>query len=154
MLVTYKKIFFLKKEQGFTLLELLIVIFLVTLTVGIGSIFLASGIQSKRINSVARELSATIRQANTLARINGETKILVIDMDGRHYGLEKGRLKKIPDEIRIKIIDPIMGELTRGKYSITFEPFGNISPAAIVLYSNNRSVKLEMDPIIGAVLVK
>lgn len=143
-----------KKEQGFTLLELLIVIFLITLTIGVGSIFLASAAQSKRINSVAREISATIRQANSLARIDGQMKILILDLDGGYYGLEKERLKKIPDKIKIKIIDPVMGELTRGKYSVIFEPFGNISAATIVLYDNNRSVKLEIDPIVGAVLLK
>lgn len=148
MLVTFKK------EQGFTLLELLIVIFLITLTIGVGSIFLASATQSKRINSVAREISATIRQANSLARIDGQMKILILDLDGGYYGLEKERLKKIPDKIKMKIIDPVMGELTRGKYSVIFEPFGNISAATIVLYDNNRSVKLEIDPIVGAVLLK
>jgi prepilin-type N-terminal cleavage/methylation domain-containing protein len=154
MVIVSKKGYHLKKEQGFTLLELLIVIFLITLTTGIGSIFLANAMQSKNIDSIARELSVFIRHVNSLARVDGQTKALIIDLDRGYYGIEKEGFKKIPDKIKIKIVDPTVGELERGKYSIIFEPFGSIPAATIVLYNNSHSIKLEIDPIVGAVLVK
>jgi prepilin-type N-terminal cleavage/methylation domain-containing protein len=148
-----KRRFFLK-NYGFTLLELLIVIFLTTLLIGIGSVFFANALPSNRINSTAREISALIRIANTSSRIEGQTKTLILDMDKGYYGLEKGRLKKVPDGVNIMVKDMLLGEIKRGRYTIVFQPFGSIPVSTIVLYNDKRSVNIEVDPVVGSIFIK
>lgn len=145
---------FLFKNDGFTLLELLVVLFLTTLIIGIGSVFFASNMPSNRINSTAREISSLIRSAHNSSKIDGQRKTLIFDLDNRSYGLERSRLKKAPQGIKIMVKDSLLGEINRGKYTIVFEPFGSISANAIVLYSDKRSVSIEIDPVIGSVLIR
>ncbi len=145
---------FLFKDNGFTLLELLVVLFLTTLIIGIGAVFFASALPSSRINSAAREISALIRSAHNSSKIDGQTKTIIFDLDRGSYGIEKGRTKKIPEGIKIMIKDNISGEIKRGKYNIIFEPFGGISANAIVLYSEKKSIVIEIDPVMGSVLIK
>ena len=83
-------------RAGFTLLELIIVIFLITLMVGLSAVFFANTLPSGRFNATVRELASTIRQARHLAQLNGEKQIITIDLDSRSYGIEGRGKKNLP----------------------------------------------------------
>lgn len=139
---------------GFTLLELIIVIFLITLILGLSTVFFANTLLSSRLNATVREMSATIRHARSIAQINSETQVVSIDLDSRSYGIEGRGNKSIPSGINIKIMDPFSGEVHNGKYPIVLYAAGGIEGGTIVLSDNRRSVSIQLDPIVGAVVVK
>lgn len=148
------KIFILNSKKGFTLLEVIIVLFLITLMLGIAAVFFAGTTPSNRLNTTAREMSAAIRHANTLAKIHGEIKTIIIDLDAKQYGIERRRFKKIPQDISIRILDPFDGEIGSGKYRIVFHPAGSVESGRIVLYNDKRSISIDTDPIVGAVIIR
>jgi general secretion pathway protein H len=139
---------------GFTLLEVILVLFLISLILGLSTVFFANTMPSNRLNATAREISATIRYARTLARVNGEMHTLTIDLDSKLYWIEGSTSKKIPDDINIKIIDPLLGEVHNGKYPITFYETGGIEGGTIVLSTKKKTVNIELDPIVGSVVIK
>lgn len=143
-----------ESRAGFTLLEVTLVLFLICLILGLSTVFFANTLPSNRLNATAREISATIRYARTLARVNGEKHTLTIDLDSKLYGIEGRGSKNIPDDINIKIIDPLLGEVHNGKYSITFYETGAIEGGTIVLSTKKKTVNIEVDPIVGSVVVK
>jgi len=141
-------------RSGFTLLELIIVLFLITLMLGLSSAFFANTLPSARLNAAAREMAAAIKQARHLAQLNGETQVLTIDMDSRSYGIEGLGEKVLPSGIYIKVIDPLAGDITTGKYHMTFHPAGSTEGGTVVLWNNAKVAQINIDPVAGAVIIK
>jgi general secretion pathway protein H len=139
-------------DKGFTLLEIVIVLFFIVLIMGLSAVFFSNFLPSVKFNAVGREISATIRQARSLARMNGNSQTLSIDIDNKTYGIAGLPVKHIPPDCLIKVIDPFAGEIIQGKYTIDFHPVGNMEGGTIVLAARKKVLQIEMDPIAGAVL--
>lgn len=143
-----------RRDAGFTLLELILVLFLVTLIIGLSTLLFVNALPSSRLNSVARDMSATIRYARSLAAINGGRQTFTLNLDERTYGIEGRGEKRLPDEVTVKIEDPFYGEVVRGHRRFVFQAIGTSETSTIVLSTKKRTVRIEMDPIIGAVTIK
>jgi general secretion pathway protein H len=139
-------------HKGFTLLEIIIVLFLVTLIMGLSAVFFSNFLPSVKFNAAGREMSAMIRHARSLARMNTESQTFVIDLDNKTYGIEGLATKHIPQDALIKIIDPFSGEILQGKYSIVFNPAGSMGGGTIILSIRKKTLRIDIDPIMGAVL--
>jgi general secretion pathway protein H len=142
------------KKNGFTLLEIIIVLALVTLMLGLSSVFLAGLLPSAKASAAGREIAGMIRHARHLARMNMESRSVLIDLDNRTYGIEGMATKSFPPDALIKVIDPLSGEMVGGKYPIGFSPTGGMSGGTIILAWGKKMIRIELDPIAGAVLLK
>lgn len=141
-------------QAGFTLLELLIVLVLVTLMMGLSAVLFGNFLSSGRLNAAAREVSATIRYARSLARIDGEKQTVLIDLDSRQYGIEGGRTRALPKDVHVMIEDPFSGQMRTGEYRITFQPYAGAEGGTIVLWNSRKSISILLDPVVGTVAVK
>ena len=141
-------------DRGFTLLELILVVVIIVLVLGLATLFFASTISSAKLNGLSRDISSTIKQARFLARNKGETQTLIIDLDAKTYGIEGKDAKTIPPEITAKIIDPLSGEVSRGKYSLIFHNTGGIEGGTILLTYSKKTITIETDPVVGSIVVK
>ena len=144
----------MKNSNGFTLLEIIIVLFLMALILGLSTIFFANTLPSSRLNATAREISATIRHARHLALINGEKQTMTINLDSRYYGLEGIAQKNIPSGIALKVVDPLLGEVDTGEYPIIFNATGAMEGGTIVLSTEKKTVSIQLDPVVGSVVIK
>lgn len=142
------------KNSGFTLLELIMVLFLIALILGLSTILFVNILPSSRLNATAREMSATIRHAKHLALINGEKQTITINLDSRSYRMESIIHKNIPSGITIKVIDPLLGEIRNGEYTIIFSATGGMEGGTIVLSSNKKTASIQLDPVVGSVVIK
>jgi type II secretory pathway pseudopilin PulG len=142
------------KNVGFTLLELIIVLFLVTVILGLSTLIFANALPSHRLNATVRHISATIKQARSLARIHSQTQSVTIDLDAKQYGIEGYSFKDIPSDIAIKVIDPMAGEVYEGKYYFVSYAGGNIEGGTIVLWTSKKTVSIQIDPIVGSVVIR
>jgi general secretion pathway protein H len=142
------------KKNGFTLLEIIIVLCLITLMLGLSTVFFAGYLPSVKVNAAGREISGLIRQARSITRMNREISTVMIDLDSRTYGIVGLGMKSFPPDALIKVIDPFSGEMIRGQYPIVFNPAGGMSGGAIILSRGKKVIRIEMDPISGAVLIK
>ncbi len=139
----------LSAAGGFTLLELMIVLFLAMFMVGMGIVAMMSRLPAARLDATAREMSAMIRQARTLARIHMEKQTLIVDLDARSYGIEGRASRKIPEEVRLKIDDSLTGDVDKGIYRLYFSPLGGIDGGAMLLTAGQRSISIKPDPVTG-----
>lgn len=144
----------MKNRNGFTLLEIIIVLFLMALILGLSTLFFANTLPSSRLNATAREISATIRHARDLAVINGEKQTMTINLDSRYYGIEGIARKNITSGISLKVIDPLLGEVSKGEYLFIFNATGAMEGGTIVLSTEKRTVSIQLDPVVGSVIVK
>jgi general secretion pathway protein H len=143
----------LHSSGGFTLLELILVLSLITLILGLSSAFFLNALPSHRFNATVREISTMIRHARTLALVSGEKSIFTINLDSKQYGIDGLASKGLPPDVDIKVIDPVAGEIRSGTYQIYFPPSGGIEGGTIVLSRDKRSVSIQPDPVIGSVVI-
>lgn len=141
-------------SSGFTLLELMIVIFLVALLLGLSSFFFANNLSSTRLNAATREMSAVIRYARAQAQMNSSAQTLTIDTDTGEYELEGRGTKKLSPDISIKVLDQTSGEVLQGKQQLIFQAIGGVEARTIVLSGGKKTVNIEMDPVVGSVVIK
>lgn len=141
-------------KGGFTLLEVMVVLFLIVLILGLATPFFAGRLPAARLDATAREMVAAIRHARTMARADSERKAFIVDLDARQYGIDGLGLRDIPPEIEIRIIDPLDGETAQGRHRIRFYASGASEGGAIRLTSGKRKLVVETDPVIGAVVIK
>jgi prepilin-type N-terminal cleavage/methylation domain-containing protein len=143
-----------QEERGFTLLELIIVVVIIVLILGMSTLFFVSTVPSAKLNGLSREISSMFKQARLTAQNKGETQELVIDLDARTYGIEGKEARAIPPEITARVIDPLSGEVTRGKFTFVFHDTGGIEGGTILLTYSKKTVSIETDPVVGSIVVK
>jgi len=144
----------LGRDHGFTLLELIIVMFLISLIFGISAVFFVNSLPAGKFNAAARDIASSIRHARALAQINGTTETVTLDLEGKKYGITGKELKPLPPNVRMKVIDPFAQEVAEGQYSFQFGPSGSSDGGTIVLWNDKRTVSIVVDPVVGAAVVK
>ena len=138
-----------RKTGGFTLLEILIVLFIAMLMLGMGIVGFAGRLPAAKLDATAREMSALMRQTRLLAKTGMEKKAFIVDMDARLYGIEGKILRKIPDEVQIKVDDFMGDSRHQGSYRMIFSPYGGVDRGTIEMTVGRRSISLKADPILG-----
>ncbi|MCC6345857.1 MAG: prepilin-type N-terminal cleavage/methylation domain-containing protein [Nitrospirales bacterium] len=141
-------------EKGFTLLELLIVMFLMTLLLGIAAVSLSNSLPSSQVNATARDIASTLKHARSLALLSGEDQVLSLDLNARRYGVEGKPFRAIPADIAVMVTTPLSGEIRSGTYRIVFRPMGVADAGTIIVSNSKRTVLIEADPVVGAVRLK
>ena len=144
----------LSRNAGFTLLEIIIVLSLITLIVGLSAAFFAQTLPSQQFNTTVRQISATMKHARALAQMKGERQVFTVDLDSRQYGLEGQGERQLPPDMGVKVIDPLSGEITKGKYYFVFYATGAFEGGTIELWNNRKKNQIHLDPIVGTVIVK
>ena len=144
----------LKGNLGFTLLELIIVIFLIALILGISTVFFANALPSGKFNATVRDLASSIRYARSLAQTEGAEQSVIIDIDSRNYGIEGKPSKPFPPDVGIKVIAPFSEAIVSGSYSFHFNPSGGSDGGEIVLWNAKKTVHVVLDPVVGSTVVR
>ncbi|HXW68939.1 MAG TPA: prepilin-type N-terminal cleavage/methylation domain-containing protein [Dissulfurispiraceae bacterium] len=142
------------KNQGFTLLEVIIVLVLISIIMGLSAVFFANTLPSNKLSAAARELSATIRYARTLAMIDGKLETLNIDLDAKRYGIEGRGYKSIDPGITIMVLDPSAGEVRNGISHIIFNASGGGEGGTIILGNMKKKISIQLDPVVGSAEAK
>lgn len=141
-------------NHGFTLLELIIVIFLITIILGLSGFFFAGSTSSQKFNSSVRGMAATLKYAKAKASLDGEEKTFSINMDMKTYGITGKKTVSIPDGIGVKVTDPVNGDIYNGRYDIVFYPSRGLPGVTIWLWDKKRTARIDTDPVAGTVVVK
>jgi len=140
--------------HGFTLLEVIIVMLLISLVIGISAVFFVNTLASSTFNTTVRDISSSIRYARSLAQLHGERKNVTIDLDARTFSIEGKGVREIPSDMNIKIVDPLHGEIFEGKYQFIANALGGVQGGTIVLWNERKTVSIQPDPIVGSVVVQ
>jgi prepilin-type N-terminal cleavage/methylation domain-containing protein len=144
----------MNKNSGFTLLELIIVLFLISLITGMSTVFFANTLPSHRFNATVREFVAGVRYARSLAQARGENETISIDLDSRKYTMPGRAEKTLPPDVNIKAVDPLSGEITTGRYQLLFPAFGGAEGGTIVLWDKKRVAAISLDPVVGTAVIR
>ena len=141
-------------NNGFTLIEIMMVMVLVLIILGVSTIFFANRLPSENLNAAGREMSAMLRFARLLAKDSGEPHSVFIDLDAGRYGVAGVQTRTIPRGITVKITDPLQGDIVRGQYSIIFNESGGVASGRITLAGEKKMLCIDLDPVLGAIVLR
>ena len=153
----------LRSSRGFTILEIIIVLFLL---VGLLGIILPRISLDDSLGTVGRRMVGTVRSLQSLAMLTQKTVRLYVDMDQGVYWpvILDGNQEKIPTDptwatplklsetIRISDILADQGKKESGRVDLFFYPTGRIDPATIHLIdAKNNILAIAIEPVTGTI---
>jgi general secretion pathway protein H len=130
----------LAANNGFTLLELLVVIIILALTSTLVGINL--GGDRANLESIARTLVTDLRYVRSKAMVGNTDTALVVDLDNGAYYSRAARIDRpLPASISVELTVDVRD--TDGKRgSIVFYPDGSSSGGKLRLSRNGRSLQI------------
>jgi type II secretory pathway pseudopilin PulG len=148
---------------GFTILEILLVLFLL---VGLLGIVLPRISLEENLGSVGRRMVGTVRSLQSLAMVTQKTVRLYVDLDRGTYWpvILDGNQEKVPtdatwatplnlpDTIHFSDILVSQGKKDSGQVDLFFYPTGRIDPATMHLVdAQNNMLAIAIEPVTGAI---
>lgn len=142
------------RQFGFTLLELIVVLFLMTLLAGLSLALFSKRSSSGALDATARELVAVMKRARSASIVTGEMQSVIIDLDSNRFGLEGKGSKAFSRDIVVSVILPPAEEKKEGRHLFNFSPAAGFEDKAILLSSPSRSLLIRIDPVVAARIEK
>ena len=140
-----------RQVAGFTLLELIVVMFLVTLTVGIAATRYSAGTEGAEMRSEARKLVALLRQTRAKAVAESQTRGITAPPQLAGYRLQpEGRDIFLPESLTLDI-SPTSRDVAAPLAGIYFYPDGTSNGGTLTLQSDLGSTQLEVNWLTGEV---
>ncbi len=140
-------------QQGFTLLELIVVMTLIGLMVGIVGVNLGMRLPKEKLKATVRDVVSTLRYAKNRAQTKAEQVVVRVDLDNR-YIEAFNKKKTIPEGIEISVFDPEQGWINQGAYKITFFPGYGCSGGEMMLKAKNMVYSIKVSPLTGSTHVR
>ncbi|MBI4826896.1 MAG: type II secretion system protein [Nitrospirae bacterium] len=128
------------ENYGFTLLELIVVIFIISLAT---ALIMPSFIQSPEsaLKSEAKHISSTMRYVYDQAMGRKEAYLFRINPEDSSWGFEGSSEKKVfkaKEDVKFKdVLIPSAGELTTKEVTVKFGPLGPEEPIVLHLISSD-----------------
>jgi general secretion pathway protein H len=145
----------LRGGRGFTLLELVLVIFVMALTSSILIPRIGSGWKRMEEREFLQQLVQTLKRAQIRAMSGGEATLFRISGAERAFGLESPPLQSIPENVDIYSDLLERDPLTFDRIMV-FYPDGSVSDNDLkITFDKQRSYRIFVHPISGTIrLVK
>ena len=127
------------KGDGFTLLELILVLLLIGVSMMIVLPNIQKGLEDREVRLSALRLAAAARDLRSRALSDGQAKQLEINLAENNYRVARLAEVRLPPEVRFVSIDG--GEtLDRGSKRFYFFPNGSSLDGKIVLADEQKSI--------------
>ena len=139
-------------SKGFTLLELMLVMFIVILGFAAIGLNISSGNDATKLQSAARDMVSALRFAKGQALISHKETTVALDLNENNYTVSgRDKVFTIPDTIALTVVTA-QEELTgKGLASIRFFPDGSSSGGRIKLERNSAIWQIDINWLTGQV---
>jgi len=138
-------------KKGFTLIELMIVMIILTLTIGIILPRIGAGWRSMADREFLQEFSQTLRRARLQAMNTGEVTAFRIRGSERLYDLKNPPEKPIPENADI-YADNLERDPRTSDSLVLFYPDGSLIGDDIeVVFDKKRTFRISIHPLFGTV---
>lgn len=152
-------------RQGFSLIELILVLFLIGLIAGLVTPFLISTLERTKSQSEVRKIASTLRYARNQAISQKTPFAFAANIDDKRYWItplysnETLRVFSLAPEIRFSQFVFQEETIVHGSFSIVFYPQGSSSGGSIDLETTSAGkaptlYSIALDPVTGKPLIE
>lgn len=139
-------------HQGFTLMEMLLVMAIIALVLAVAPPLLSAAMPGLQLKSTARELTAALRQARSRAVTLGSDAALDLDLQGHRAQVSgSARTVTLPESLDISLVtaDRELDDDQHGR--IRFYPDGTSTGGRITLRHGTSGYAVDVDWLTGRV---
>jgi prepilin-type N-terminal cleavage/methylation domain-containing protein len=151
---------YIRRESGFTLLEVIVVLVLVGVLLGWAAPFVMTTLDRIQSDSSVRKLSSMLASARSRAVATKTSLVFQGNLDQNQYWVinpkteEISQVVELDRTIRFREFNDGEESLREGIFSVTFYPLGNTSGGTILLEpmdgdADAPSFVLSIDPVTG-----
>jgi general secretion pathway protein H len=141
----------LRLNKGFTLLELIVVLFIVVLGFSVIGINLSSGNDATELKVAARDIVSALRFARGQALISHQETTVSLDLAENTYTVSgRGKIYAIPQAIDITVVTA-QSEITEGQESIRFFADGSSTGGRITLELGKAAWQIDINWLTGQI---
>jgi general secretion pathway protein H len=142
----------LTSNKGFTLLELLLVLFVVILGFSVIGLNISSGNDATEHQSVARDLVSALRFAKGQALISHKETTVDLDLNENTYTVsDRDKVFTIPDTIALTVVTAQDEMAGKGLAGIRFFPDGSSSGGRVKLERNGVTWQIDINWLTGQI---
>lgn len=143
-----------RRQCGFTLLEVLVVLVIGVLIVAITPPLLSGMSATTELRSAARQTAAALRHARNQAVTGQQEATLTLDMPQRRLTVSgEKRHITLPEKVNLRL-DTVQSEVVnRAQANIRFFPDGSSTGGAVTLSGNKLAYRVTVDWLTGAVAI-
>lgn len=142
----------MRRERGFTLVELLVVFAIMALVAGLVPMAYGRMNEASQYREAVRNIMSQLRSARVLAITEGRETRFALDLHNRQYGLEGAPGKDLPEPLQLRVTVADREIAPGGQASIRFLPSGGATGGSIeVLRAPGSGTRLRVDWLSGRV---
>ncbi|MDD2545111.1 MAG: GspH/FimT family pseudopilin [Burkholderiaceae bacterium] len=142
----------MRRARGFTLVELLVVLAIMSLLIGLAPLAYQRLRESSQYRDVLRTMMSDMRSARQQA-LSSRTEVrFVLDLGRRSYGVEGRPVRQVPEAFRVQAAVAGIELAPQGVAAIRFLPDGGATGGSIdIARASGGGVRLRVDWLSGRV---
>ena len=146
-------------DRGFTLIELILVLIILSLAMAVTYPAMSRGRTAFHLRAVSRDVISSLRSARETAVTEQKVMIVTIDPETQKLTItdevgEGARVFQPPSDVSIHGLNGAGEEVTNGLLTIRFLPNGSSEDAQVLVKSETgAALRIVLDPITGGAQV-
>jgi len=138
-----------RKNQGFTLVELMVVMVIIALVMGLVATSLSSSISAAEARAATRKVLASLRYTRARAIIDKSEKVFLVNTEERSYEAPGRKQVMLPEGVDVTITTARSELTSEDVAGIRFFPDGGSTGGHIELTINDREYRINIAWLTG-----